>query len=457
MESKTKITILQDAILKLLRKGYTRNLRKLIEKVHPADIATVITQIDETEQSRIFQEVKNDEKAANIISEISDKDLVADIINRLDYERICNIFHHLESDDAADIIGLLPQEDAAAILKLMKKEDALEVKKLLKYDPTTAGGIMDPNYFALKKDITAEEGIKQLRGAKDIDMVFYIYVVDDEEILCGVISLRQLILAPNETKISKIMNDDIFYVQTDTDQEEVAKMVSRYDLLAVPVVDENKKLVGMVTVDDVIDVIKEEATEDILKMSGTFAITDILETSIFKYTKARFPWLLACFIGGLVSSRIISFYEHSLSNIIALAAFIPIILGMSGNVGSQSSSIIVRNIALGKIHVKNITKVIIKELKVGLALGILYGILLGGIAFFIYKDIPGFHYVVSISILIAMTTASTIGSIIPLTFEKLNVDPALASGPFVTTVMDIVGVAAYFLTATFLMSKNLFG
>jgi magnesium transporter len=457
MESKNKTRILQEAILKLLRKGYIRNLRKLIEKVHPADIATVITHTDEIEQSKIFQEVKNDETAANIISEISDKNLVAEIINRLDYERICNIFHHIESDDAADIIGLLPKEDATAILKLMKKEDAVEVKKLLKYDPTTAGGIMDPNYFALKKDITAEEGLKELRGAKDIDMVFYIYVVDDEETLCGVISLRQLILAKNETKISKIMNDDVFYVQTNTDQEEVSKMVSKYDLLAVPVVDNDKKLVGMVTVDDVIDVIKEEATEDILKMSGTFAITDILETSIFKYTKARFPWLLACFIGGIISSRIINFYEHSLTKIIALATFIPIVLGMSGNVGSQSSSIIVRNIALGKIHLKNMTRVVFKELRVGFSLGILYGLLLGGVAYFLYKDIPGLHYVVSISILIAMTTAATVGSIIPLSFEKLNVDPALASGPFVTTIMDIVGVTVYFLTATFLMSKNLFG
>ncbi|MBN1114908.1 MAG: magnesium transporter [Oligoflexia bacterium] len=455
MAGRIKTSVLKDAILKLLRRGYTRNLKKLIEKIHPVDLALVFSEVEFKYRKIIFELISDDEYIAELISQINDRELVAELLQGMDYGKVCNIFHHMEYDDAADILGHLPPEASQAILMLMKKEDADEVTKLLKYDPYTAGGIMDPNYFALRADITAEEGIKQLRGAKDIDMVFYIYVVNNEEKLLGVLSLRQLVLAAPDTRVSTLMDTDVFFVNVETDQEEVARVVGKYDLLAVPVVEKDKTLVGMITVDDVIDVIREEATEDFLMMSGTSTVIDLNTVSIFNYAKARFPWLLACFAGGILSSRVINYFEHSLTNIIALAAFIPIVLGMSGNVGSQSASIIVRNLALGRIDVKNLTRIVFKEIRVGLTLGVLYGTLLGSVAFFLYRGIPRFHFVVGASIFVAMSVAATVGSLVPLSFERLKIDPSLASGPFVTTIMDIIGISIYFLTATSLLTFHI--
>lgn len=452
--NENKNAILKDALLKLLRHGYKKNLKKLLEKIKPVDLASIFQNIQPKERKKIFELIDDESFIAEVLSNITDKEIISELLCGIDYQKIYNIFSFIDSDDATDLLGLIPEEQRTAILALMNKEDAQEVSKLLKYDPNTAGGLMNTDFFALPANITAEEGIKKLRENKDVDMVLYIYVVDDFNKLVGVISLRQLVLAPENSIIANIMENDVIFVNTDTDQEIVSKIVARYDLLALPVVDETQTLIGMVTVDDVIDVIKDEATEDILMMSGTSGFVDINTITIFNYFKARFPWLLACFVGGIISSRVVNHFEESLRSLIALAAFMPVVLGMSGNVGSQSSTITVRNLALGKIDIKSAYKIIFKEARVGMTLGLVYALLLGGIAYFIYNNQShNFYVVVGISIFIAMTAASTVGTVIPLIFRRLNIDPALASGPFVTTIMDILGVTIYFSIAAILLTQ----
>lgn len=451
--NENKNNILKDALLKLLRHGNKKSLKKLIEKIKPVDLATIFENIDEKNRKKVFELIDSYDYQAQVLSQITDKEIVADLLSGLNYQKTYNIFEHMDSDDAADLIGLLPENERSDILSLMKKEDAWEVKRLLKYDPNTAGGLMNPDFFALPANITAEEGIKRLRETEDIDMVFYIYVVDDFNKLVGVISLRQLVLATQTNLIANLMENDVIYVNTDTDQEVVAKVVARYDLLALPVVDETRTLMGMVTVDDILDVVKDEATEDILMMSGTTTIIDLNNVNIFDYAKARFPWLLACFIGGVLSSRIVNYFDGALQSLIALAAFMPVVLGMSGNIGSQSSSIIVRNLAIGQINIKKSFKVIFKEIRLGLCLGLIYAIFLSTIAYFLYPELKNFYIVVGASIFLAMTTAAAVGSIIPLAFQKFKIDPALASGPFVSTIMDLLGVTIYFLIATIMLSQ----
>jgi magnesium transporter len=283
----------------------------------------------------------------------------------------------------------------------------------------------------------------------DVEMPFYLYVVDEGDHLVGVCSLRQLVTVPADAPLKDFMSKDIFTVKTDTDQEEVARVVSRYDLLAVPVIDENHRIVGIITVDDVIDIIRDEETEDILKMAG--AGEDFVETkSILSSTRIRLPWLLASCLGGIFAFFIIGKFEASLNKLVYLAAFIPVIMGMGGNIGIQSSTIVVRGLATDRIQTSRFWSVIIRELAVGGILGCFYGILLGLVAhtrYFMWK----LGVVVGVSVIFTMSISSLVGASLPMIFSRFKIDPAVATGPFVTTTIDILSVTLYFLFATYLL------
>jgi magnesium transporter len=280
-------------------------------------------------------------------------------------------------------------------------------------------------------------------------MPFYLYAVDESGRLVGVSSLRQLVLVPPETPLKAFMTTDVFSVQTDMDQEEVAKVVARYDILAVPVVDESHRLVGIVTVDDVIDIFRAEATEDILKMAGVGE--EFIETkSIYKSTRMRLPWLFASCFGGIVAFYVINHFEPSLTRFAYLAAFIPVIMGMGGNIGTQSSTIVVRGLATGRLMVRDLRKVVFKELVIGGMLGVFYGLLIGGVAQARYGRLS-FALAVSLAVLSSMAIAALVGSLVPMLFARLNIDPAVATGPFVTTAIDIISVFFYFQIATILL------
>jgi magnesium transporter len=393
--------------------------------------------------------IKDTEQKGMLLSEL-DEDTAVEIIEYLNIEDIVEIFESMPNDDVADLLGRLPEEMSQVILEKMKKDESEEVEDLLRYEDDTAGGIMVPDFIALREDVSAKDAIESLQKEHlEVEMPFYLYVIDDYGKLVGVSSLRQLVVVPPETPLKEFMTTDVFSVQTDMDQEEVAKIVARYDILAVPVVDGSHKLVGIVTVDDVIDIFRREATEDILKMAG--AGEEFVETkSILKSTRIRLPWLFASCVGGIIAFFIIGKFESSLYKIAYLAAFIPVIMGMGGNIGTQSSTIVVRGLATGRIDIRDFWTVVVKELAIGVILGLIYGLLIGSVAQFRYS-IQALAISVALAVICSMTLAALIGSLVPMSFAKINIDPAVATGPFVTTAIDIIAVFLYFLIATTLL------
>ena len=441
--------ILLDTSKRLLRRDAIGRLRKIVDKTHAADLAAIFPFLTPSEQTALFNLVENVEQKAMFFSEL-EEEILLKLIEDMPLDQITIVLEQMPNDDVADLVGKLPEEKAKALLDLMTKEGSEEVEELLAYDAETAGGIMIPDFIALKEEVTAKEAIQTLqKDHVDIEMPFYLYVVDDHDHLVGVISLRQLVVVPPQTQLKSIMATDAVSVQTNTDQEEVAKIVARYNILAVPVVDENNTLVGIVTVDDVIDIIREEATEDILKMAG--AGEGLVETlSLVKSTRIRLPWLLASWIGGVIAFVIIGYFEESLNKLVYLAAFIPIIMGMGGNIGTQSSTIVVRGLATGKLNVKQVWEVVLKELSIGFILGFVYGLLLGMVVHLHY-DMVLLGITVGLAVICSMTIAALVGSLVPMAFARIHIDPAVATGPFVTTSIDILSVFFYFQIATMLL------
>ena len=331
---------------------------------------------------------------------------------------------------------------------MLKKEEQEEIAEIMGYPEDSAGSLMNTEVFTLHESITAGDAIKTLQDQEDAEMVFYLYITDDDDRLVGVISLRILTTTPSNTTLKDIMIKNVHSIRPETDQEEVARIVAQYNFLAVPVIDSDSHLLGIVTVDDVVDVIREEATEDFLQMAGAGKDREILLKSSWESAKTRLPWLFASWIGGVVAASLIGIFEHMLENIIALAAFIPVLLGMGGNIATQSSTIIVRGMATGRVNIGGEIKLILKEIQVGILLGVLYGVLLGVFAHLVFTKAPdNLGLVVGLSICVSMVVAATVGTIIPLILRKLDIDPAIATGPFVTTSIDILGVLFYFLIA----------
>ena len=441
--------ILVDSIKRLLRRGAASHLGKIVNKTHAADLSVVFRSLSLGEQRKLFGLISDVEQKGILFSEL-DEDTFQDLIEDMKIEDIVRILESMPADDVADIIGRLPEEKSQTILDKMKRAESEEVEDLLRYEDDTAGGIMVPDFIALREDVTASEAIESLQTEhSDVEMAFYLYVVDEYGKLVGVSSLRQLVVVSPQTVLKEFMTTDVFSVQTDMDQEEVARLVARYDILAVPVVDGTNRLMGIVTVDDVIDILRKEATEDILKMAG--AGEEFVETkTIFKSTRIRLPWLFASCMGGLFAFFIIGEYENSLSKITYLAAFIPVIMGMGGNIGTQSSTIVVRGLATGRINVRDIWPVVFKELSIGVILGLVYGLLIGSVAQFRYS-MEALALSVALAVICSMSIAALVGSLVPMGFARINIDPAVATGPLVTTAIDIISVFFYFLIATTLL------
>ena len=442
-----EITILRDTYRRLLRRNAKVNLIKLTGKTHPADLAEVFRHFSTEEQIEIFSLMKENEHAAEFLVELDDA-LVIELLENESYERIAAIIEKAPTNDQSGILNILEDEKAQSIIELLNAEEQEEIAEIMGYPDDSAGTLMNTEVFTLHESITAGEAIKTLQDQEGAEMVFYLYITDDDDRLVGVISLRALTTTPSSTKLKDIMIKNIHSIRPETDQEDVAKIVAQYNFLAVPVLDSDSKLLGIVTVDDVVDVIREEATEDFLRMAGAGKDREILLKSSWENAKARLPWLFASWIGGIGAASIIGTFENMLANIVALAAFIPVILGMGGNIATQSSTIIVRGMATGRVNIGGEIKLIFKEIKVGLILGSLYGILLGVFAKFTFTSAPdNLGFVVGLSICASMVVAATVGTIIPLILRKLDIDPAIATGPFVTTSIDILGVLFYFLIA----------
>ena len=442
-----EITILRDTFRRLLRRRATTNIVKLIDKTHPADLALLFRYFNDIEQDEIFSDLKESETTAEFLSEL-DESIAIRLLENESPERIAQILEKASSNEQAYLMGLVDEKYANSVIDLLKAEKQEELEEMMAYPEDSAGILMYTDVFTLHEDTKAKDAIYALQDQEGAEMVFYLYTLDNDGRLTGVISLRDLVTTPGDTMLKDIMSKQIHVVRPETDQEEVARIVSQYNFLAVPVVDSEERLLGIVTVDDVVDVIREEATEDFLQLVGAGKDREILLKSSWENARMRVPWLFASWVGGILAALIIGIFDDVLKSTIALAAFIPVIMGMGGNIGTQSSTMIVRGLATGRVSLENSVKILFKEIRVGLILGILYGLLLGVVAIFQFIDVsPMIGIVVGLSICISMIIAATIGSLVPLILNRFEIDPAIATGPFVTTAIDILGVAFYFVVA----------
>jgi magnesium transporter len=392
-----------------------------------------------------------------------DRQLAAEALNDLGVERgvelvtdlegleISKILQELETDDRAAFITALPQKLAEEVLEVMRPEDSVQTQGLLQYEEETAGRIMTPNIFSLEEQLSVGEATQTIQESSDFEMVFYLYVVDDRNHLVGVISLRQLLTVSPSTPLAKIMSTDLISVDTATDQEEVANQVALYDLLAIPVVDHENKLVGVITVDDVIDVIQDEATEDILHLAGMEADDTVHATALNSISK-RLPWLFVNLFLALMAASVVYFYEETIGQLPILAVFLPVVAGMGGNSGTQALTVMVRSLALGEVSWKNLRGVFAKEVKVGLSNGLALGLVAGIVG---YWWSPSSDLRVGIAFGVAMLAtiflSGVLGAIIPMSLNRLKMDPAIASGIFVHTLTDVIAFFSFLGLANFFL------
>ena len=447
-----RLQLLRESLQKLLRRSADGHVERLLGRTRSEDVAVVMRFLDERQQTRVFELLPHDEARAEILAEV-DEHLVDDLIAHRSVSELKPVIAAMNADDQADILALLPAELRTGLIDALRPAEKEELEELLHYDAETAGGIMSPQFFALPSNTAVSEAIRALQASADVEMAFYIYVVNEPGHLVGVVSLRALVTHSPNTTLENLMVSDVISVATNTDQEEVARLAARYNLLAIPVVDEGNCLVGIVTIDDVIDVIREEATEDILKMAGADE-TAYENNSIMRNFRTRAPWLFATWLGGLSASVLISTFEHHLQATVALAAFIPIVLGMGGNVGIQTATIIVRGLATGHVSEGVGMQYLLRETLIGVFLGILYGALIGAYTAVAYGDsatVMELALTVGISVLASMASSAAVGAFTPLLFHRMRIDPAIATGPIVTTSVDVLGILVYFWTATLIL------
>ena len=438
-----KLDVVLDSVKRLLRMGATANLVNLLHKQHPADLAQLFADLPEKDRQSAFSLLveRNSKLAMEALSEMGPEAAAKFLAGRTP-EEVVKLTQELPSDDAAAIIDHLPKELSVAVLELIQKRPAAgDVGELLEYAERTAGRIMNPKVFALSEDMTAGEAITALQGSRDVEMVFYLYVIDGRRHLVGVISLRRLLLVPPVTPLKRIMTTDLISVRADIPQEEVARQVASYNLLAIPVVDEENKLVGVITVDDVIDVIKDEATEDVYRLAGV-AGDDRVFTPPIESLRKRLPWLVINLATAFLAASVVGVFESTIGMVTALAVFMPVVAGMGGNAATQTLTVIVRGIALGELTWANTRKALLKEAVVGIGNGVACG-LIGALVVWLFKGDPVLGGILALAMLINMFVAATAGTVIPLSLRALKVDPALGSSVFITTLTDVFGFFSF--------------
>ena len=446
-----KLDVVLDSVKRLLRVGATSNLVNLLQKQHPADLAQLFSELPDKDRQAAFSLLveRNSKLAMEGLSELG-PEAGAALLSHRSAEEIVKLTQELPSDDAAAIIDYLPEELSVAVLELIQKRPAGgDVGDLLEYPERTAGRIMNPKVFALSEEMTAGEAITALQNSRDVEVVFYLYVIDARRHLVGVVSLRRLLLVPPATPLKRIMTTDLISVRVDTDQEEVARQVASYNILAIPVVDEENKLAGIITVDDVIDVIKDEATDDVYRLAGLSGDDRVFSTPSESLRK-RLPWLQVNLVTAFLAASVVALFEGTIAKWATLAVFMPVVAGMGGNAAMQTLTVIVRGIALGELTFANTRKALFKEALVGLANGFGCG-LVAALVVWVWKGSPGLGAVIGAAMVINMFVAATAGTLIPLGLRALKVDPALASSVFITTLTDVFGFLSFLGLASLLL------
>ncbi len=429
------------------------HLWNALKKLHYADVATLLEHLNPQERKTIIQlfmeREQEDIKLPYIVSELKDE-IASEVLSYMDIEKIICIMEELPSDDASSLISLLDEDMQIEVLKRMKKEDSEDIREQLAYPEESAGRIMSSDFLALTSDTTVGDAISAIQLAgEDVEVPFYLYVIDKDERLIGVVSLKQLILTKPKTILKDIMNTEVYKVDVFTDQEEVASVVANYNLLAIPVVDENDKLVGVVTVDDIIDIIQSEATEDIYKLAG---IRQDYHTnlSVFESLKKRVPWLFLSLFTTSVSALIVGLFKGSIEDFIWLAVFMPIVAAVGGVVGNQTVAIMVREIVIGNLEWKTARPILFKQFLVGLGSGMAIGVISGTVSFLV-SGFWIFGVIFASALIINLSFAALFGTIIPLVFKALKLDPALASGMIVTMMTDSIGYLSFLGLASIIL------
>ncbi len=431
----------------LLDAGQRGMVLNLTRDLYPADLALLLTHLPFEEARQLFAWLPADQ-ASEALTELDDEFRAA-LLEGQRAQRLANLLDDLDTDDAADLLADLPNEVVRRVLPRL--EDAEDLADLLGYDEESAGGLMAREYVAVAPDLALADAVEAVREhARDIDEIYAIFVVDEEERLKGIVSLKHLVLSPAATPIREVMDADFISVTTGVDQEEVARIMERYDLVSLPVLDREGRLVGRITIDDVVDVIRREAEEDMQIMSGVSG-DETPTASVWRISRGRLPWLLIGLVGAGASGLVIGSFEGALERAVVLAAFIPVVMAMAGNAGIQSAAIAVQGLASGDVWTSDMAWRLGKELVVALINGV---VLAGVLALFVFlvpmesTSAGRLAVTAGLSLLIVIILSTCIGTTVPLLLDRLGIDPALATGPFITTSNDIIGLAVFFLIAT---------
>ncbi|MDD3501662.1 MAG: magnesium transporter [Candidatus Cloacimonetes bacterium] len=428
-------------LFKLLQENSTNQISKALDDIHPADI---IDALDEYEGDRTLLLSRFTIEVLAAIIEEAEDDEKGELFDLFSIEKKKEIVNEMASDELVDLLETMDPEEASDMLDSMDEEDAQDIKELMRYHPETAGGIMATEFVAIVDEMTIEETLKYLQTHGDeAESLSYLYVLNHDEILQGVVSLRDVVTTPFDAQIAPLINTNVISVKPELDQEEVSHIFTKYGFASVPVVDENNKMLGIITADDILDVVLEESTDDIEKMAalshgeGTY-----LETGVFKLSKQRMFWLLFLMISATFTGVIIQGYEQELASFVILAAFIPMLMDTGGNAGSQSSTLVIRGMALGEISNKDYLIVLYKELLVSGIVGLVLAFVNFLRVWLFYKDIM-LALTVSCALIFTVILAKTVGSMLPILAKKLKIDPAIMAAPIITTIVDAISLIIY--------------
>ncbi len=445
------LSIMIPEIKELLKLNKKEELNEAMREMHPADIADALFNLDTKEQIALISSIDK-EMTIKVFDELDEYEQF-EVLDKLEKDLSAYLLNEMSSDERADLLRSLPDDVANKFLNLMSETERKDVEKLLKYPANSAGSIMTTEYVSLTPEIMVSQASELIRqAAPKKETIYYTYVTDQENRLIGFVSLKDIFMAREDVPIRKIMHRKLIKAQTTQDQEEVAKTVRKYDLLALPVIDKDKKLVGIITVDDILDVLKEENTEDFYKMAAMLAPENpYFDTGFFTLFGRRIIWLIVLLIGVTFTGQILKSYSSALEALVALVFFIPMVLNTAGNAGTQSTTIIIRGLAIGEIKINQVFKVMRREAVMGLSLGVALGLLGLGRAVLLEGN-PFLGLAVGLALAGSIIMATLVGALLPLLLKKVKIDPAVAAGPFITTIVDITALLIYFEIAKVLLN-----
>lgn len=437
---------------RLLQGGTDQQVINAIEKIHPSDISLIFSELNENEMRRLVDCLFQVKKAGKVLSEIPEY-FLPEILENVEIEKLAEILSRLGSDDAVYLLGKIPEERWPVILEKVLPDKRATIEKLLLYPSGTAGAVMSSDYFSVPLDCTVEEAIQKLREYADKESILYVYVLDEKR-LVGVLPIRSLVLSAPKKPVRELMTTNIVTIQATADQEKAAELVGQYNLLAIPVVNENQEMLGVITVDDVIEIVQEEATEDIYHIAG-LSEEDRAFTPVATKVRRRLPWMMVNLCTAFIASFVVSFFEGTIAKLAILAAYMPIVAGIGGNTGTQSLVVVTRSIALGELKFSKAYKAVFKEMGNGLVLGIVVGLVTGALTYLFNGHNFYFGFIIFLAMVVNLFMAGLMGALVPVTLKGLRLDPAVGSGVIVTMVTDVTGFFVFLGLAKLFLAKLL--